>query len=110
MPAALVPWLKRHFFVVFGGDYLDQGPVDAGRAAARFSPVLSYRISADPQTSLASLHCRLMDWVTGKPIWKEYRCRRLGPAASDTALAPQPRKDRNRASAVAMSLARTLRL
>jgi len=80
----LLPWLKGHFGVVFGDDYLDQAANQSHKVTARFSPGLSYRISVDSRTSLPTLNCRLKDWVTGKPVQKEYRCLRLGPAATNT--------------------------
>jgi len=70
----MLPWLRRHFEVVFGGDYLD------GEASkpilARFSSAFSYRITMGPRETLTALDCRLRDWVTGTPIWKEYACLR----------------------------------
>jgi Polysaccharide deacetylase len=70
----MLPWLRRHFAVVFGGDYLDgesNHPI-----LARFAPVFSYRITMGPRETLPALGCRLRDWVTGVPIWKEYGCLR----------------------------------
>jgi Polysaccharide deacetylase len=80
IPSFVLPWLERHFAVVFGGDYLDPGASRSGKITARSSPGFSYRISVDSRASIPALYCRLRAWATRTPIWQEYRCRRLGPA------------------------------
>jgi hypothetical protein len=72
IPQFMLPWLKRHFAVVFGGDYL--GGKGAQLVAGRFTPTLAYRITMGPRETLSALDCRLKDWVYGVPIWKEYGC------------------------------------
>lgn len=71
----VLSWLDRHFAVVFGGDYLNQGK---GRLQipGRFSPRLSYRMSMGPKDSLRVFHCRLFDFVRRIPIADERRCLR----------------------------------
>ena len=76
IPQFMLPWLKHHFAVVFGGDDLARNVSRSYEIKARFSPIFSYRISMNPRTSLQVLHCRLRDWVTRTPTWKEYRCLR----------------------------------
>jgi polysaccharide deacetylase len=88
LPPQMLPWLKQHFSVVFGGDYLTRGINQPHKPASRFSHELSYRISIDSRTSLAALDCRLKDWVTHKPVWKEWRCLRLDAGAPGTGPAP----------------------
>lgn len=78
IPQFTLPWLKQHFAVVFGGDYLDQGRGRRFEIRDRFSHALSYRITMGTRMSLPALFCRLKDWVTGAPMWHEYRCLRLG--------------------------------
>ncbi len=73
IPRFMLPWLKSHFPVVFGGDYL------TGHTDVRFSPEVTYRITMGSRVSLRAMHCRLRDWATRAPIWKEYRC--LRPAS-----------------------------
>jgi hypothetical protein len=78
IPAYTLPWLDRHFPVVFGGDYLDE---TAGRRyviTGRFSPRFSYRMTMQAADQLPTLYCRLKDWVTHVVLWKEYACLRLG--------------------------------
>jgi hypothetical protein len=87
-PPNMLPWLKQHFSVVFGGDYLTRGVNQPHKPARRLSPELSYRISIDSRTSLAALDCRLKDWVTHRPVWKEWRCLRLDAGAPSTDPAP----------------------
>jgi hypothetical protein len=68
----MLPWLSRHFAVVFGGDYLSgetSQPI-----LARFTPGYSYRITMGPKETLSALDCRLRDWVDAIPIWEEYAC------------------------------------
>jgi hypothetical protein len=88
IPPTMLPWLKQHFSVVFGGDYLARGLSQPHKPASRFSRILSYRISVDSKTSLRALDCRLKDWVTHKPVWREWRCLRLDPGAPGTGPAP----------------------
>ena len=78
IPAFTLPWLNRHFAVVFGGDYLDRVTGSRYEIPGRFSPRLSYRITMQQSTQLPTLYCRLRDWVTGVVLWKEYACLRLG--------------------------------
>jgi peptidoglycan/xylan/chitin deacetylase (PgdA/CDA1 family) len=80
IPAFTLPWLDRRFPVVFGGDYLDLVPGRRYAIPGRFSPKLAYRITMQQATRLPVLYCRLKDWVTNVPVWKEYRCLRLGAA------------------------------
>lgn len=82
IPRFMLPWLKRHFSVIFGGDYLSGGRGHPYQILGRFSPEYSYRITMDQKMSLAALYCRLSDWVNRKPTWMEYRCLRPpeGPA------------------------------
>jgi Polysaccharide deacetylase len=79
IPQFMLPWLKQHFAVVFGGDYLSQGHNRRYEISGRFSPALSYRITMGPRISLPALYCRLKDWVSRTPMWMEYRCMRLSP-------------------------------
>lgn len=76
IPQFMLPWLKRHFSVVFGGDYLARDVSRQYEIKTRFSSAFSYRISMNSRVSLQSLNCRLRDWVARTPIWKEYRCLR----------------------------------
>jgi Polysaccharide deacetylase len=76
IPGFMLPWLKRHFAVVFGGDYLDGKASQPHGILARVSPTFSYRITMGPRETLRALDCRLRDWVMGVPIWKEYGCLR----------------------------------
>jgi peptidoglycan/xylan/chitin deacetylase (PgdA/CDA1 family) len=79
IPGFMLPWLNRHFPVIFGGDYLDLVPGGHNEILARFSRQFAYRITMQQATQLPTLYCRLNDWVTGvTPLWKEYRCLRLG--------------------------------
>jgi hypothetical protein len=90
-----LPWLRQHFQIVFGGDYLDRGPAWPHKITARFSRALAYRVSVDPRTSLTVLDCRLRDWVTRSPIWMESRCLRSGTAWRDPetwGFHPRPRQ------------------
>jgi Polysaccharide deacetylase len=83
IPQFMLPWLDQHFTVVFGGDYL------AGHARSltlRSSPGYSYRITVDSRINLRALNCRLTDWVTSTPIYKEYKC--LHPTAYVARTAP----------------------
>jgi hypothetical protein len=77
IPRFMLPWLRRHFGVVFGGDYLNGE--STAPILARFSPTLAYRITMGPRESLSALNCRLRDWVDEVPIWKEYACLRPPP-------------------------------
>jgi peptidoglycan/xylan/chitin deacetylase (PgdA/CDA1 family) len=70
----VLTWLDRHFSVVFGGDYLDQGWKHSLEIPGRFSPRLSYRMSLGPADTLPALYCRLFDFVTNVPITAEHRC------------------------------------
>lgn len=79
IPPLMFSWLKRHFSVVFGGDYLDQAH---GRHLAidkRFSGGISYRISVSSRTSFPEFYCRLRDWVARTAIREEYGCLQLQP-------------------------------
>jgi hypothetical protein len=78
IPQFMLPWLKHHFAVVFGGDYLGRAAGGQYGITGRFSKEFSYRISMDPELSLQALYCRLSDWVRKTPAWKEYRCLRPG--------------------------------
>lgn len=80
VPRLVLSWLRQHFRIVFGGDYLDRGLNWPHKVRARFSRTLAYRISVTSRTSLPILDCRLKDWVTRSPIWMEYRCLRPGTA------------------------------
>jgi len=79
IPRYVLTWLDRHFSVVFGGDYLDQGKGRTLQIAGRFSPRLSYRMSMGPKDTLQVLHCRLADFVSGVPVADERRCSRPPP-------------------------------
>ncbi len=74
IPRYVLTWLDRHFTVVFGGDYLDQGKGRPLQIAGRFSPRLSYRMSMGPKDTLQAFHCRLADFVRGVPVADERRC------------------------------------
>jgi len=77
IPRFMLPWLRRHFAVVFGGDYLNgqtRQPI-----LTRFTPEFSYRITMGPRETLRALDCRLRDWVDEVPIWQEYACTRPNP-------------------------------
>jgi len=88
IPRFMLPWLKRHFAVVFGGDYLSGGHGHPYQISGRFSPEYSYRITMDQKMSPSALYCRLNDWVTRKPTWMEYRC--LRPPESPADLQSRP--------------------
>jgi len=77
VPQFMLPWLDRHFAVVFGGDYLEGNLSKKYQLAVRFSPTYAYRISVGPNVSLQALNCRLKNWVASTPIGKEYRCMHL---------------------------------
>jgi hypothetical protein len=70
----VLSWLDRHFSVVFGGDYLNQGRKRPFQIAGRFSPRLSYRMSMGPRDTLQAFRCRLSDFVRRVPIAEERRC------------------------------------
>lgn len=72
IPRFMLPWLRRHFTVVFGGDYLNGK--SGAPIRARFTPGFAYRMTMGPKESLSALGCRLRDWVDEVPIWKEYAC------------------------------------
>ena len=74
IPPYVLSWLDRHFSVVFGGDYLNQGKGRLLQIAGRFSPRLSYRMSLGPKDTLRVFHCRLLDFVNRVPITDERRC------------------------------------
>jgi hypothetical protein len=74
IPPYVLSWLDRHFSVVFGGDYLDQGKGRLFQVPGRFSPRLSYRMSLGPEDTLRAFRCRLLDFVRGVPIAAERRC------------------------------------
>jgi hypothetical protein len=79
----VLAWMRRHFDVVFGGDYLAGTLKEAGRVPGRFSRELSYRFTMGPLETLPVLRCRLLAWIRNRPIGSEYHCLRLaGPAAS----------------------------
>ena len=90
IPKFMLPWLRRHFAVIFGGDYLSGGHGHRYQISGRFSPEYSYRITMDQKTSLPALYCRLRDWVTGTPTWMEYRCLRspAGPSSPGALVHP----------------------
>jgi peptidoglycan/xylan/chitin deacetylase (PgdA/CDA1 family) len=89
IPQVMLPWLRQHFSVVFGGDYLDEAPGHPYQIGGRFSPKLSYRIMMSSKVQVTSIYCRLRDWVTGTPLWVEHRCLRPNFAAEpSTPLAP----------------------
>jgi hypothetical protein len=71
IPQFMLPWLDQHFTVVFGGDYLAG---HAGNLTVRSSPGYTYRITVNSRINLRALNCRLTDWVTNTPIYKEYKC------------------------------------
>ena len=81
IPAFTLKWLDQHFPVVFGGDYLDNRPGHPSEIPGRFSPKFSYRMTMRQAMQLPALYCRLKDWVTNTPVFKEYRCMHLGAAA-----------------------------
>lgn len=87
IPRFILPWLKRHFSVVFGGDYLSGGHGHPYQILGRFSPEYSYRITMDQEMSVSALYCRLKDWVARTPTWMEYRC--LRPRESPADLRPR---------------------
>lgn len=74
IPPYVLSWLDRHFTVVFGGDYLNQGKGRLLQIPGRFSPKLSYRMSMGPRDTLGVFHCRLWDFVHRVPIAAERRC------------------------------------
>jgi len=74
IPRFVLSWLDRHFTVVFGGDYLNQGKGRLLQIPGRFSPKLSYRMSLGPEDTLRVFHCRLSDFVHRVPIGAERRC------------------------------------
>jgi peptidoglycan/xylan/chitin deacetylase (PgdA/CDA1 family) len=76
IPEFTLPWLKGHFGVVFGGDYLAEGRGQPDEIHGRFSTLYSYRMTMGPKMSVGALYCRLNDWVRGTPMWMEYRCMR----------------------------------
>ncbi len=76
-----LPWLDSHFSVVFGGDYLNKVPGQRAEIPGRFSPKFSYRMTMRQAMTLPALYCRLRDWVTNAPIYREYQCMHLGAAA-----------------------------
>ncbi len=74
IPRYVLSWLDRHFSVVFGGDYLNQGKSRLLQIPGRFSPRLSYRMSMGPKDTLQAFHCRLSGFVRHVPISAERRC------------------------------------
>jgi hypothetical protein len=88
IPRFMLPWLRQHFTVIFGGDYLNgssKAPI-----LTRFTPEVSYRITMGPKETLSALDCRLRDWVDEVPIWKEYACLRPPKLAQPFLRAPLP--------------------
>ncbi|HTT54332.1 MAG TPA: polysaccharide deacetylase family protein [Streptosporangiaceae bacterium] len=81
IPAFTLKWLDQRFTVVFGGDYLADRPGHPAEIAGRFSPKFSYRMTMRQAMQLPALYCRLKDWVTNAPVYREYRCMHLGAAA-----------------------------
>jgi polysaccharide deacetylase len=90
IPPFVLGWLKRHFPVVFGGDYLDKALGRKFQINGRFSPRLSYRMSLGPADTLAVLHCRLWDFVHHIPIWQEYGCQRLAGSPAEILATTHP--------------------
>ena len=79
----VLAWMRQHFDIVFGGDYLAGTLHEANRIPGRFSREVSYRFTMGPLETLPVLRCRLLDWIRNKPIGGEYHCLRLaGPGAS----------------------------
>ena len=79
----VLAWMRRHFGVVFGGDYLAGTLTEAHRVPGRFSRRLSYRFTMGALETLPVLRCRLLAWIHNRPIGSEYHCLRLaGPGAS----------------------------
>jgi hypothetical protein len=79
----VLAWMRRHFGVVFGGDYLAGTLTEAHRVPGRLSRQLSYRFTMGPLETLPVLRCRLLAWIRNRPIGSEYHCLRLaGPGAS----------------------------
>lgn len=76
IPVFMLAWLRQHFPVVFGGDYLAQSGHRL-QLRRRFSSALSYRITMGSRMALPVLYCRLRDWVTHVALWREYRCLRM---------------------------------
>jgi Polysaccharide deacetylase len=76
IPKFLLPWLDRHYPIVFGGDYLNGGSNRSVLVPGRFSRQVSYRITMGPGEILPVLRCRLYDWALNKPVWAEYNCLR----------------------------------
>lgn len=74
IPRYVLSWLDRHFTVVFGGDYLNQGKGRPVQIPGRFSPRLSYRMSMGPKDTLQAFRCRLAAFVRRLPIAAERRC------------------------------------
>jgi len=74
IPRYVLSWLDRHFSVVFGGDYLNQGKGRQLQIPGRFSPRLSYRMSMGPKDTLQAFDCRLSAFVRRLPIADERRC------------------------------------
>jgi peptidoglycan/xylan/chitin deacetylase (PgdA/CDA1 family) len=88
IPGYTLPWLDQHFQVVFGGDYLDEVPGRRDEIHGRFSPKFSYRMTMRQAMTLPALYCRLKDWVTNVPVYREYRCMHLGAAAWGPVIGP----------------------
>jgi hypothetical protein len=86
IPGFMLSWLRHHFDVVFGGDYLSESRALPEEIQGRYSPAYSYRMTMGPKLTVSALNCRLQDWIRGTPTWKEYRCMRppIGPASTQS--------------------------
>ena len=89
IPPFMLRWLDNHFSVLFGGDYLDKGRNRPYQIAGRFSSrhAYAYRMTMGQRMQLPALYCRLYDWATRTPIWREYRCLHLGNIGAYTTAA-----------------------
>lgn len=74
IPPFVLNWLRRHFTVVFGGDWLDTGRDRPFQISDRYSGQLSYRMSMGPRQTLPVLRCRLRNFVQNTRLWDEYHC------------------------------------
>src|SRR6266567_496891 len=84
IPKFVISWLDKHFAVVFGGDYLARSkgrPFQIGGRFGRRTTRISYRLTMMQRDVLPVLYCRLRDYATRTPLWKEYRCKRRAKKA-----------------------------
>ena len=84
IPKFVISWLDRHFPVVFGGDYLARSkdrPFQIGGRFGRRTSRIDYRLTMMQRDVLPVLYCRLRDYATRTPLWKEYLCKRRAKKA-----------------------------